>query len=107
LFRIHKEYIDAYGPHRFGGVRDRFATFTPDKPLSHLAYPSWGNGVMMKQFPYAAYFVAANKPLDEQDTIMESITAVTHNSPIAKYVSLVHNRMLVTLFTSQPDTFDM
>lgn len=107
LFRIHKEYIDEYGPYRFWWVRERFASFTPDKPLSHLTYPSWGNGVMMKQFPYAAYFVATKMSWDEQDELMEAITSVTHNSPITKYVCLVHNRMLTTLFTSQPDTFDM
>ena len=107
LFRIHKNYIDSYWPHRFWWVRERFATFTPDKPLSHLAYPSWWNWVMMKQFPYAAYLVAAKTPLDEQDTIVESITAVTHNAPVTKYVCLVHNRMLWTLLTSDPETFDM
>lgn len=107
LFRIHKDYIDEYGPYRFGKVRERFADFTPDKPLSHLTFVSWGNGVMMKQFPYAAYFAAANIPVAEQDIIMESIISVTHNSPVAKYVSLIHNRMLWTLLNSQPENFDM
>lgn len=75
----------------------------------------------MKQFPYAAYLSAWIKQawdkdigcditdhiLQNPDNTIATITASTHNTPIAKLTSLFHNKVLLYLLDTQPEDLDM
>ncbi len=118
IFDTHKNYFDTYGEDAwFGSITSKnFKTYTWD--IKNLHSTSRWNGVMMKQFPYAAYLsewakkaydagvdiahVAAN-PDDE----ILRITQTTHDTPIAKLTSLFHQKMLISLLNSQPEDFDI
>ena len=122
LFDTHKSLFDKYGPYWFGSrTRDKFKKYTMWDNIATLQNDSYTNWVLMKQFPYAAYLSAWikqawNKDVDfditdhilqTTDNTIASITASTHNTPIAKLTSLFHNKVLLYLLDTQPENLDM
>ena len=61
------------------------------------------NWVIMKQSPYAAYFLAKQTTEEIINTNIEIITRLTHNHPTAVVASLVHNKFLMELLKTDKD----
>jgi len=64
-------------------------------------YDSAWNWVIMKQSPYAAYFLARNTEEEIINTNIEVLTRLTHNHPTAVVASQVHNKLLMELLKSE------
>lgn len=108
LFDTHKKLFDQYGWYWFGwDTRKRFEAYTWD--ITTLHNHSRANGIMMKMLPYSVWFsripVQEFMPFDV-DTEMEKIISVTHDTPVAKITWLLHNKTLMYLLNSDPETFD-
>jgi ADP-ribosylglycohydrolase len=63
---------------------------------------SAGNGVVMKQFPFAAVAAAKNIPDEEMINILITHARATHDSDIAVVSSLAHHKFLKTLLETEP-----
>jgi len=59
------------------------------------------NWVIMKQSPYAAYFLAKETKQEVINTNIEILTRLTHNHPTAVVASQVHNQFLMELLKSK------
>lgn len=107
LFQTHKSMFDEFGPYWFGEMtREKFKQLSQSWDLSILTNRSWGNGIMMKQFPYAAYFKWNADDDNQIDNDMEAIAEVTHDSAIAKLTAIVHNKALIYLLDHTPQNFN-
>lgn len=114
LFWRHKKMHETYGWYWFSETVDnKLKKYDWSSDLSALQEnnTSFGNGVMMKQFPYAAYFYIYGKKYwaddDSMDSTIANITSITHNTPTAKTISVLHNKALIYMFDNQPSEFDM
>lgn len=118
LFDAHKILFDKYGDTFFGWMtKERFKKYTVWWDRNILYNKSWSNGMLMKQFPYAAYFSALKKEAEKKwinpdelgwsiDNTIWEITATTHDTKIAHLVSVLHNKTLMYLLDSTPENFD-
>lgn len=108
LMRSHIECFEFAGSRGFGkGAQLIFQNFANTGLLGPDASPSFGNGVLMKQLPYAVFFDQMQTEPHQFDAKMIDIVWLTHNSPIVRLTSLVHNRVLMRLFSQTPETFDV
>lgn len=64
---------------------------------------SRGNGVLMKQFPYALALHLQQTAPEVADKTIAQIAQCTHTTPIAQLTSILHNRMLQYLLTLPSD----
>jgi hypothetical protein len=68
---------------------------------------------MMKQFPYAAslhHMIGTSDyevPMDYADNTIAHITRITHDSPISQLTAVMHNKTLMYLLATTPETLDM
>jgi ADP-ribosyl-[dinitrogen reductase] hydrolase len=75
-------------------------------PLEEITNPDgWWNGMMMKQFPLAAYF-ALKDASNEEDKLLLDITKVSHGYPAALVSAVVHHHFLKTLLQSDSKNLD-
>lgn len=114
LFSWHKKMHGIYWGYGFSETVDnKLKKYDGSSDFSqlHIWLPSYGNGVLMKQMPYAAYYYALylawKEHADNMDNIIAYITSVTHNTPIAKTISVLHNKVLLYLFQKQPQDLDI
>ena len=61
------------------------------------------NWVVMKQTPYAAYFLAKEIKQEIINTNIEILTRLTHNHPTAVVASQIHNQFLMELLKSKDE----
>jgi len=74
-----------------------------DKYIDLWEKNSAWNWVIMKQSPYAAYFLAKQTKEEIINTNIEILTRLTHNHPTAVVASQVHNKFLMELLKSKED----
>lgn len=98
LFNEHNKFVEKFGPAGFG--KGTLASLWKIKsgynPLD-AGQNSRGNGVMMKQFPYALYFHLYPASWRQTDKKIDDIARCTHLTPVARLTAIIHNRMLLHL----------
>ncbi|MFZ2151386.1 MAG: ADP-ribosylglycohydrolase family protein [Candidatus Absconditicoccaceae bacterium] len=103
IFKKHQEAYDSF-PYGFGGAtKYGMKNIQEGIPLEQSGLKdSAGNGVVMKQFPFAA--VAATQDIPEEEMIDMIVThaRATHDSDIAVVSSITHHKFLKTLLETQP-----
>ncbi len=101
---IRKKQIEWYNsyPYWFGGSsKTAFEKIEQWIPLEEITNPNGGwNGMMMKQFPLAAYFAVNNLDQEDEEKIILDITKVSHWHPAALVSAIVHHELLKKLLKS-------
>lgn len=85
-------------PYGFGrATSEVFEKIRKGAPLLESGIDTAGNGVLMKQSPFAAYEVLTGTGFGAMERHVADFTRVTHKSPEAVVASLVHHKVLVDL----------
>jgi len=95
-------------PYWFGSsTKKAFEKIEQWIPIDQIINPNGGwNGMMMKQFPLAAYFAVNNVDWEVEDKTMLDITKVSHWHPAALVSTLVHHHLLKKLLNSDQKNID-
>ncbi len=98
---IRKKQIEWYRsfPYGFGSsTKIAFKKIEEWTPLQEITNPNgWWNGMMMKQFPLAAYFAVNETKREDEEKIILDITRVSHWHPAALVSAIVHHNLLKKL----------
>ncbi len=98
LFEEHNKFLEKFGPAGCGsGTLASLSQIKSGRSPLEAGQHSRGNGVLMKQFPYALYFRLFPTSTTSMDKQIETIAQCTHVTPVAKLTAIVHNRMLYNL----------
>jgi len=107
LWEHHIQWYE-WHPYGFGAAtKMAFEKIKEGIPLEEIINPNgWGNGMMMKQFPLAAYFALHDiDPKQEEQTILD-ISKVSHGHPAALVAAMVHHQLLKKLLKTQEMSLD-
>lgn len=104
LFNEHREFIKRFGTMWFGkGTLKSLSEMASWKnPLEAWQF-SRGNGVLMKQFPYALDAYLNPHAPEVMDKKIDTIAQCTHLTPVARLTAVLHNRMLLHLLHQPSD----
>lgn len=107
---MRDKHIAGYESYPYGFWSNTLKAFKEIKkgiPVQDIVNPEWwGNGMMMKQFPLAAYFALHDiDPKQEEQTILD-ISKVSHGHPAALVSAIVHHEFLKKLLKSDSWTID-
>lgn len=98
---IFKKQIEWYHgfPYGFGNkTKEAFEKIEQWISLEEITNPDSGwNGMMMKQFPLAAYFDIKWSDLESEEKAILDITKVSHGYPAALVAAVVHHHFLKKL----------
>ncbi len=100
---IWEKHIIWYDNFQYGfgkATRNAFEKLKKGFTYKESGSSSTGNGILMKQSPLSAYFIAKNSTDKEIEDIITNICYMTHKHPLPLIASLVHNKMLMTLLMS-------
>jgi ADP-ribosylglycohydrolase len=76
-------------------------------PIQEISNPAGGgNGMMMKQFPLAAYFDVKNSDPKVEEKAILDITKVSHGHPAALVAAIVHHYFLKELLDANTQEID-
>jgi ADP-ribosylglycohydrolase len=103
LFNEHHAFIKRFGKMWFGkGTLKSLSEMDSWRnPLEAWQF-SRGNGVMMKQFPYALDAYLHPHAPEVMDRKIDAIAQCTHLTPVARLTAIIHNRMLKHLLDQDP-----
>ncbi len=104
LFNEHREFIKRFGTMWFGkGTLKSLSEMDSWRnPLEAWQF-SRGNGVMMKQFPYALDAYLHPHAPEVMDKKIDTIAQCTHLTPVARLTAILHNRILLHLLRQPSD----
>ena len=103
IWKKHIEWSHSYPYGFWGSTTEAFAKIEEWIPLNEITNPNGGwNGMMMKQFPLAAYFAVNDINDEHENKDILDITKVSHAHPAALVAAIVHHNFLKILLKSDP-----
>jgi ADP-ribosylglycohydrolase len=104
---IISRHVQAVGEEPFGfgkWTRSAMEKIWAWADWRNMIEPSFGNGVMMKQSPFAFQEVLSGENLSD-DLIW--LTRITHAHPVALVAARIHHKLMVDIILSESLDFDM